>query len=377
MQQTKQNKQKRRPRMIIILVLSLVGLCILTAGISFITNQSLPEPSSTPDNLIQQDLAHAEEALNLMDQLGDDVWPGLSGNIPLLLWNEDYAFLINSQEKLAGWENLEDVVVNNLPVYVQKNDANYQAFTEELSNGQYAGSMATKNATNIGFINLFKEDLPPVISQIFPYRLLLLSTDHYITALVHESFHAYQAENYPDRFEDAEKAYTSTDAYEDLFESMSEDWQLEVQALIDALNEEDKTQRIELINDFFQTREDRRAKANLSSELVRYENRFEWLEGSAKYVELEIWEDAANSTGYQPVKEISTDKDFDNYQGYQKRWNNEQNNAKNAAKNGGDTLFYYTGMLQARLLDELMPEWNTKIGEPGVWYEDLLREAVN
>ena len=377
MQQTKQNKQKRRPRMIIILVLSLVGLCILTAGISFITNKSLPEPLSTPDNLTQQGFAHAEEALNLMDQLGDDVWPGLSGNIPLLLWNKDYSFLVNSQEKLAGWENLEDVVVNNLPVYVQKNDANYQAFTEELSNGQYAGSMATKNATNIGFINLFKEDLPPVISQIFPYRLLLLSTDHYITALVHESFHAYQAENYPDRFEDAEKAYTSTDAYEDLFESMSEDWQLEVQVLIDALNEEDKTQRIELINDFFQTREDRRAKANLSSELVRYENRFEWLEGSAKYVELEIWEDAANSTGYQPVKEISTDKDFDNYQGYQKRWNNEQNNAKNAAKNGGDTLFYYTGMLQARLLDELMPEWNTKIGEPGVWYEDLLREAVN
>jgi hypothetical protein len=34
-------------------------------------------------------------------------------------------------------------------------------------------------------------------------------------------------------------------------------------------------------------------------------------------------------------------------------------------------------MLQARLLDELMPEWKTKIGEPGVWYEDLLKEAVN
>ena len=377
MKQNNHKKQKRSLRVIPFIVFSLIGLCLLTAGIFFLTNQFLPEPSSTPNELSQQDLAHAEEALHLMSELGDQTWPELSGNIPLLLWNDEYAFLTNSQEEVAGWDRLEDAQVNDLPVYVQKNDADYQAFTEILPNGNYAGSMATKNATNIGFINLFKENLPPVVSQIFPYRLLLLSTDQYITALVHESFHAYQAENYPDRFEDAEKAYSSTDGYEDLFESMSEDWQLEIQALMDALNEEDDSRRIEFINNFIQIREDRRSSANLSSNLTLYEKRYEWLEGSAKYVELEIWENAANSTTYQPVEEVFTDEDFDNYQGYEKRWKNELTNMKNAAKNIGDSLFYYSGMLQARLLDELMPEWKTRIGEPGVWYEDLLKEAVN
>ena len=377
MKQNNHKKQKRSLRVIPFIVFSLIGLCLLTAGIFFLTNQFLPEPSSTPNELSQQDLAHAEEALHLMSELGDQTWPELSGNIPLLLWNDEYAFLTNSQEEVAGWDRLEDAQVNDLPVYVQKNDADYQAFTEILPKGNYAGSMATKNATNIGFINLFKENLPPVVSQIFPYRLLLLSTDQYITALVHESFHAYQAENYPDRFEDAEKAYSSTDGYEDLFESMSEDWQLEIQALIDALNEEDDSRRIEFINNFIQIREDRRSSANLSSNLTLYEKRYEWLEGSAKYVELEIWENAANSTTYQPVEEVFTDEDFDNYQGYEKRWKNELTNMKNAAKNIGDSLFYYSGMLQARLLDELMPEWKTRIGEPGVWYEDLLKEAVN
>jgi len=377
MKQNNHKKQKRSLRVIPFIVFSLIGLCLLTAGIFFLTNQFLPEPSSTPNELSQQDLAHAEEALHLISELGDQTWPELSGNIPLLLWNDEYAFLTNSQEEVAGWDRLEDAQVNDLPVYVQKNDADYQAFTEILPNGNYAGSMATKNATNIGFINLFKENLPPVVSQIFPYRLLLLSTDQYITALVHESFHAYQAENYPDRFEDAEKAYSSTDGYEDLFESMSEDWQLEIQALIDALNEEDDSRRIEFINNFIQIREDRRSSANLSSNLTLYEKRYEWLEGSAKYVELEIWENAANSTTYQPVEEVFTDEDFDNYQGYEKRWKNELTNMKNAAKNIGDSLFYYSGMLQALLLDELMPEWKTRIGEPGVWYEDLLKEAVN
>jgi len=377
MEQKKQKKSKKLPRVITIIVLSLVGLCLLITGISFISNQTLPEASDTPEQLSQLDQTHAEEALNLMSELGDVTWPGLRGNIPLLLWNDEYAFLTNSQEQLASWRRLEDAQVNDLPVYVQENNADYQAFTEKLSNGQYAGSMATKNTTNIGFINLFKENLPPVVSKIFPYRLLLLSTDQYITALVHESFHAYQAENYPERFEDAEKAYPLTDAYEDLFESMTEDWQLEVQALIDALNEENQNRKIEFINSFFKIRKDRRSKANLNTDLILYEKRYEWLEGSAKYVELEIWENAAKSSEYQPVNEISIDKDFNRYQGYQKRWNNELNNTRTAAKNGGDTLFYYSGMLQARLLDELMPDWKIRIGKKGVWYEDLLKEAIN
>jgi len=377
MEQKKPIKQKRFLKVIPIIILSLVGLCLLTVGISFITNQFLPEASSTPEKLSQQDLAHGKEALNLMDELGSQTWPGFKANIPLLIWNDEYAFLLNSEEHLAGWDRFEDAKVNGFPVYVQENNADYQAFTEKLSNGRYVGSMATKNAMNIGFINLFKENLPPIVSQIFPYRLILLSTDHYITALVHESLHAYQAENYPERFEDGETAYSSTESYEALFESMSEDWQLEIQVLVDTLNEENQSDQIERINNFLEIRENRRSKANLGTNLILYEKRYEWLEGSAKYIELEIWKNAANASSYQPVEEIAIDEDFDGYQGYQKRWNNELTNMKNAAKNGGDTLFYYSGMLQARLLDKLMPEWKTRIGEPGIWYEDLLKEAVN
>jgi hypothetical protein len=377
MRLTDEKKPKKRNQKITVIILSLLGLCLLTAGISVISNQFLPKASETPDKLSQKDLAHAEEALHLMAELGEQTWHGLSGNIPLLLWNDDYAFLTNSQKQLAGWDRLENAMVNDLSVYVQENEANYQAFTEILPGGRYAGSMATKNATNIGFINLFRENLPPVVSKIFPYRLLLLSTDHYITALVHESFHAYQAENYPERFKDAEKAYPSTDAYEEIFPEMSEDWQKEIQLLIDANQEQDRVNQIGLIRDFLEVRENRRTNAGLTANLELYEKRYEWLEGSAKYVELDIWKNAANSPEYQPVEEISIDRDFDGYQGYQKRWNNELTSMKNAAKNIGDSLFYYTGMLQGRLLDSLMPDWKLKIGEPGVWYEDLLKEAVN
>jgi hypothetical protein len=207
--------------------------------------------------------------------------------------------------------------------------------------------------------------------------LILLSTDHYITALVHESFHAYQAENYSERFEDAEKAYRSTEAYENLYPEMGEAWEREVQYLIDAVEETDPSTQIELIRSFLDTREQRRNEVDLSQAFELYEKRFEWLEGSAKYVELETWENASDAASYQPISSILEDRDFDAYQGYEKRWENEINNAKTAAKNGSETLFYYSGMLQARLLDILMPDWQTKIGNPDIWYEDLLADAVS
>lgn len=362
-------------RIVTILAVSLISLCVVSIGLIFISNQFLPGPSQTPGRLTDEDIARAEEALHLMSTLGQKTWPGLDDNIPLIIWNESHAFLINSKEQLQGWEKIEGISINKLPVYVQENTADYQAFAEILSNNQYAGSMATKNATNVKFMNLFKENLPPVISQIFPYQLILISSDHYITALVHETFHAYQAENHFERFEDAENAYQTTSAYESVFPDMNEAWQSEAQILINAVQEENRTAQIKLVKEFLKAREERRAQAGLTPNLVLYENRYEWLEGSAKFVELEVWELAADSKTYQPVESILDDQDFNAYTNYDRRWKNELTNMKNAAKSGGDTLFYYSGMMQARLLDSLMPDWKSHIVEPGIWYEDLLREA--
>jgi hypothetical protein len=49
---------------------------------------------------------------------------------------------------------------------------------------------------------------------------------------------------------------------------------------------------------------------------------------------------------------------------------------KNQAVIQGDTRFYYTGMVQAFLLDRLMPDWKNYIMEENVWLDDLLLEAI-
>jgi hypothetical protein len=73
---------------------------------------------------------------------------------------------------------------------------------------------------------------------------------------------------------------------------------------------------------------------------------------------------------------MQADEDFEGYNTFESHWNRELSQAKRQAGVEGDVRFYYTGMLQAYLLDRLLPDWQAGILEEGVYLEDLLREAV-
>lgn len=370
------NRKSLFKRIVRYSILIITGILVILVLGSTISNFFLPSAPDDPYQLSRETTFHASESLHLISELGSEIWPGFQDDIPIILWNEKAAFLFNQPDPLPDWQNVNQITVHGLPVYSQPNSKPYQAFAETLSNSAYAGSMATKNAMNREFIWLFKQNLPPVFNRVFPYSLLLQHTDLYLTTIVHETFHAYQAKNYPERFADSERAYSRRSAYEGLFEVMSDDWIAEIQYLQNALNEKDPTAQAALVQKFLELRTDRRDIAGLTPNLELYEKRFEWLEGSAKYVELGIWQSAASGS-FQPSEMILEDQDFHFYQGYTDRWENELKNMERAAKNGGETLFYYSGMLQARLLDDLLPDWKSRMGEPEVWLEDLLQEAIS
>ena len=73
---------------------------------------------------------------------------------------------------------------------------------------------------------------------------------------------------------------------------------------------------------------------------------------------------------------METDPDFKSYETFKSHWNQEMRTAREQAKREGDTRFYYSGMLQAYLLDRLMPDWQERILEENVYLEDLLREVL-
>ena len=119
----------------------------------------------------------------------------------------------------------------------------------------------------------------------------------------------------------------------------------------------------------------RRETRGLEAGLVEFERRREWEEGLAKYIELAIWRLAASTPDYQPVAAMNADLDFKHYQGFTQRWSQEVAQLRRGA-HARDTRFYYTGMAQSFLLDRLAPDWKTKVMTPGVFLEDLLRQAL-
>ncbi len=192
--------------------------------------------------------------------------------------------------------------------------------------------------------------------------------------MIHEAFHVYQQFKAPDRLATAEAAHRLGEAYWKADEGMHDDWQAEIGLLAQALQDKDETRSATLARQFLKQRQQRRAQAGLSAELIDYERQLEWEEGLAKYIELGIWEAAYLARDYQPV--LSDDADFKCYQTFPQRLKQEISQMKRQAQREGETRFYYTGMAQARLLDRFLPGWKERVLKDDVWLENLLEEAV-
>ena len=316
-------------------------------------------------------------------------------DIPVIVYNESYAFLTGYAEPPPGWvkvpagiqrggewEIVPDDTYNGQPYYRQAlpdPDITPEAFTV-LVGDRWVASLSTLDWTKIGLVRPIREDLPGFLRPVFPYRLLigqlLGGSDKYITLESHEAFHAYQGMMAPARLAAAEVAnnrYTSQYPWED--SSLRADWQTELDLLAEALQTTDQNKSKSLALQFLNDRSARRESAHLTEELIGFERQREWLEGLGRYAELETWRQAYTGP-YTPLPGTGALDDFDHYAGYPARWAQEVQQMRRMADDEGDGRFYYTGMAQAYLLDRLMPDWKLKAFKDGIWLEDLLTEAV-
>jgi hypothetical protein len=380
----------------IIVLLSLFGMCFLLTAVSAISNLGLPQGSTEVEVLSRPDKIRLIETVHLRQQVGNAVWPGWGdADIPMIVYNEEYAFLTGYPDPPDGWikvpagiqrggawELVPGDSINGQPYYRQRlpdEETTPEAFTV-LVGERWVSSLPQMDWGKIRLMKYMRQDLPPFLRSVFPYRLFLTqlfsSSNQYISLIAHESFHAYQGMQVPQKLADSEN--TSRD-YEQQYPwddtSLQADWQSELVLLTEALRSTDENQSAELALQFLEIRKDRRASAQLNENLIAYEQQREWLEGLARYAELEIWRLAGDSS-YTPVAETSEDPEFNAYRDYSRRWTNELNQISRMSTDEGDGRFYYSGMAQAFLLDRLMPGWKERAFEEDVWLEDLLRSAV-
>jgi hypothetical protein len=383
-------------RALFITLLSLLTVCLVSAGLLALSNRNLPQHSQVVDHLSPLEKARLAEAVHLRQELGSAAWPGWGeADVPIIVANEEYAFLVNypdppdgwvmmprGERRGSAWEEVPGDTFQGQAYYRQRLKSpslTPENFTVLVGN-RWAATMGTKEYIEVAFYDGFRQELPSFLKAVFPYRLfwgqLMGKTENYIGGLEHESFHAWQGSQVPDRLADAENINRMESQYPWNDETSQQNWQEEMDLLVSAIRAPSNEEASKLGELFLAKRECRRLAAGLIPDLVDYERQREWLEGLAKYAELELVRLASNSPDYVPLPELADDPDFAEYKDFEKFWSEQLNEAKRAVGREGENRFYYGGMAQAVLLDRLYPGWKDKAFQPGVMLEDLLREAV-
>ena len=373
----------------------LVGLCFLLTAALAIGNLRLPQRSPVIDTLSEGDKVRLAETLHLREQVGEAVWPGWStADIPAILYNEEYAFLTGYPDPPDGWVKVPQGIQRGSAWESVPNDgfAGQTYYRQRLSDPEltpeaftvmvgdrWVSSMPTLDWFRIGLSNQIREDLPAFLRPVFPYQIfigqLVSGSDHYISLSAHEAFHSFQGRMAPQKLAGAElvNQFEKDYPWDDL--ALQADWQTELDVLAEALRSTDRAQTLDLVREFLALRASRRDSAALSPELISYEQNREWLEGLARYAELEIWRQASTG-GYVPVPEAADLDDFGDYAGFERRWSQELDQISRMANDEGNGRFYYTGMAQAYLLDQIFPEWKLQAFNDNIWLEELLTDVI-
>lgn len=388
---------KRLPRILLSGLAALAILCLALVGILALSNRSLPVASQATNRLSAVDKARLAESTHLRRSLGDSVWPGWSGaDIPVIISNEEYAFLVGypadpppgwvrmpqNEARGAAWEAVPgDAFEGN--VYYRQRLPDPQISPENftvLVGERWVATMYSKEHMEISFYAGLRQELPAFIRPIFPFRLawglLMDETDRYIGALEHEAFHAFQGIAAPERLADAEFANRSSSRYPWENDSFADAWVEEADLMVGAVRAQTTEQAAGLARQFLARRDQRRAAAGLAPDLVDYERQREWLEGLAKYAELNLVLAAASTPAYAPLPAVAEDPKFREYAAWERYWDGQLDEVRRTAGREGETRFYYSGLAQAVLLDRLAPGWKEQVFAEGVFLEDLLRQAV-
>jgi len=335
-------------------------------------NAPPPTAPVVRDRLSAREVAVLRESQALRRAVGDAIWPDF-GRTPIAvqLYNERFGFVLGVAAP-RGWDEVTDERIDGEPCYRNANPER-QAFAVRIDD-TWAGSLPVKDVMDAQTPRQLMSRLGP-LGRLVPFRLFIISADQYVTLVIHEQFHAFQAQSSPRRFEAAQAAYGPGAAYPWEQDGYRAAWRDEVALLQSALATADGAARQGLVLQFLRQREERRRRFNLDQAQLAFERQIEWLEGLAKYAELESWR-LAGPSGYRPLEPMQADPQFHGYSGYDGQWRTERMNMKIGLNMHGDMPFYYTGAMQARLLDAVRPAWKKGFAQSDRHLEELLAESV-
>jgi hypothetical protein len=338
---------------------ALLAFACSAPGVSQSAAPTTAHAASRPRvRLSTEDKEQLEDVTELLDALGNEVWPGF-GDAPLALivYADKTEFLVGATDPPAPWTEVADDNFGESTYHWRPAEVP-QSFAVAIGE-QWAGSIEALSNMSRRLTEQARDRLPPGLAGVVRPRLTRAEHGIY---LCHETFHALQATTAVKRFRRAVATYPAEQDYPYHDRSFAKAWNQEGRLLAEALDATEEEDRSEVIGLFLAVRRSRRHSAGLADALVEFERELEWLEGLAKYVEMELCKAASrDSRQYRPVLSRAMG-DF-------------RNRLVRLGTLPGQQRFYLSGAAQAVLLDRIDPRWEEKILKRDTPLEQLLEHA--
>ncbi|HWT26990.1 MAG TPA: hypothetical protein VN131_03550 [Mobilitalea sp.] len=300
------------------------------------------------DTLSKDELTQVKEVYDYLEAEGTKLLPGFDGkNIDLIVFNHAYEFLICNGDADNNWEFLEENEALGKNIY-RRNADNSQAFAVN-TNGEWVGSMSTRKNFVKSITNTLGE--AGVFGYLIPLQVFATDNEHYKGLIIHEMTHALQAIQIEPRLikdqtiSNVSSKYDNNTRYQELIRE-------EAKYIEKALKSESLDETTVYAKHFLVLRKQRREESNMTSQEIRTEKEFEWLEGLARYTEY-----------------VSSAKSKSILRG-------NLDNIENKMNEGGDERFYALGMAQALVLDKLGYDWKQTVFTENFTFEDTLEQAL-
>jgi len=332
-------------------------------------------------------LAEANEVWRVIASPNNPIWPGWdAAGTPLLLYlpgQQD--ILINHPRppdgfvpydgpvQFPGWH----ILLKNGPTLIELDGQNTSKEVGGIQTLVVADSLSSLRAN----VSSLLQDQRPAADKVQSLDLWDLATDPYgqLAVVTHEAFHVFQDQKAPDKgAEDMLLLY-----YPVLSVQNNVGFAQEGAALKEALHAADPAAFRRAAVRWLAVRRDRRA--SLPPKAVQYEDGVEFTEGLAKYTEYRLFQVLE---GRQPGSAIEWAQGFAGYanlapqrQGLTERMVQNMAGTINVNNDPYGTAplrmrLYYSGMAEGVMLDQLSPNWKSRIFAPEVSLTSLLEEAL-
>ena len=361
------------------LILSL----LLLAGLSNQAPAQAPIPELKIDPLL---LVSVKEYRHILETIGGEIYPGWKWNtIPLLLYRPKVQdILLNAPRRPAGYAPFTGrTVLPDHNIYARNDstakDIDGQNTSMTLDSMRVLVVADQYSRERQQFQGILGQPDSTVAHWLADWRFIQSPYDE-LQILLHEAFHVHQ-----DRLAPAKSADEQSIAHYPVLDPANNALvALEARLLREAVLEGDAARRRARIEQFIAVRALRRA--SLDSASIAYENLNEFSEGTARYVQLRFLQLGERIT---PVPDMYLYHGFTGYRGVLRQLLVDKlddlvkvasfSDNRFGNRFGGGPLryrLYDTGGAQGLLLDEVAPDWKTRIFGRGVYLTDLLTAAI-